>query len=208
MYELITNLKQYDQTIARWVSHIISPHVVGSVMACLLTFLYNDKPFVPFLWLLMSIFVVTVPPIAYILWLVHTGHLQDFYMPQRSKRLRPLIFVIVWLFICLMGLRYLQAPLSIEVVILFVLALTVTMSIITLFWKISFHSASITTAFVTLVIVVGVKAWFALLLIPLVGWSRVRLQRHTPYQVLMGCLVGVLIALLMTQHPTVVTLIE
>ncbi|MDM8529452.1 phosphatase PAP2 family protein, partial [Anaerolineales bacterium HSG24] len=142
-----------------------------------------------------------------ILWLVRVGYLQDFYMPRRSKRLRPLIFLITWLLICLVEIRYWQAPLATEIVLLFTLMLTGTMSLITLFWKISFHVATISTAFVALVIVVGLKAWPVLLLIPLTAWSRVRLQRHTPHQVLMGCLIGILIALLMSQHPVVTRLL-
>ena len=39
--------------------------------------------------------------------------------------------------------------------------------------------------------------WMALLLlVPLVGWARVRLKRHTLRQVIYGSLVGVLIALI------------
>jgi membrane-associated phospholipid phosphatase len=34
------------------------------------------------------------------------------------------------------------------------------------------------------------------LLVPLVGWSRVRLRRHTLRQVTAGCLVGATLALL------------
>jgi membrane-associated phospholipid phosphatase len=36
-----------------------------------------------------------------------------------------------------------------------------------------------------------------MLLVPLVGWSRIRLLRHTPRQVIYGSLVGAFLALIM-----------
>ena len=66
-----------------------------------------------------------------------------------------------------------------------------------LFWKISFHGATITAAATATVLVAGSSAWPVLLLVPLVGWARVRLERHTPRQVIFGTLVGALIALIL-----------
>jgi len=77
------------------------------------------------------------------------------------------------------------------------LVLTGVLGIVTLFWKISFHGAAISAAATATVMMAGSWTWPVMLLVPLVGWSRIRLLRHTPRQVLYGSLVGGLIALMM-----------
>lgn len=189
-----SSFKRHDLVIARWVSHLISPHIVAVIMVCGLTFGYSHNPAQDFLWLLFLIPLVVFPPIGYILWLVHTGYLEDFYMPNRAKRLRPLAVLIVWLLICWALIPYWHVPIIVEIVLSITIVLVSLMSLITMVWKISFHAATVSTSFVGLLLIVGLKAWPVLLLIPLVCWSRVRLGRHTRRQVLMGCLVGILVA--------------
>jgi membrane-associated phospholipid phosphatase len=75
--------------------------------------------------------------------------------------------------------------------------LTGILSLVTLFWKISFHGATISAAATATLMVAGSSAWPMMLLVPLVGWARVRLKRHTLRQVIYGSLVGALIALLL-----------
>jgi membrane-associated phospholipid phosphatase len=86
------------------------------------------------------------------------------------------------------------------VVEFFVLAAIVMigiLSLVTLFYKISFHGATISAAATVTLMVAGSSAWPIMLLVPLVGWARVRLERHTPRQVIFGSLVGALIALIL-----------
>jgi membrane-associated phospholipid phosphatase len=43
----------------------------------------------------------------------------------------------------------------------------------------------------TITILIDSKlAWIAVLLVPLVGWARVHLNRHTVWQVIIGCIAG------------------
>ena len=59
-------------------------------------------------------------------------------------------------------------------------------TLITLFWKISFHSSFVTMFSIVFLIIFGGWAVITILLIPLVGWARLRLKRHTPAQVFYG----------------------
>ena len=52
----------------------------------------------------------------------------------------------------------------------------------------------LTTAATVTVFFDAPYAWFVALLVPLVGWSRVRLRRHTTLQVVGGCVAGCLVA--------------
>lgn len=190
-------IRNNDEIIARWISHVVSPHIVGVVMTSVTALKYSPNPFKALLWLFGLMPLLVLPPLAYLMWLVRRGKLADIYMPERETRLRPLTLMMVWLLICWGLIRYWEAP---SVVELFVLAATVmigVLSLVTLFWKISFHGATITAAATATVLVAGSSAWPVMLLVPMVGWARVRLERHTPRQVIFGSLVGALIALIL-----------
>ncbi|MBN1221549.1 MAG: hypothetical protein JXM69_21690 [Anaerolineae bacterium] len=66
------------------------------------------------------------------------------------------------------------------------------MSTITVWWKISFHSSAISAAASIGLVTSGFSSWSttAILLVPLVGWARVYLRRHTLGQVIAGGMVG------------------
>jgi hypothetical protein len=130
--------------------------------------------------------------------LVRRGELGDIHMPVRETRLKPLSVMMVWLLFCTLMLKKWDAPRSLDLLLLAVLFQLSVLSLITLFWQISFHSAAISAAAATAVAIGGTTAWpiTITLLVPLVGWSRVRLRRHTLRQVTAGCLVGAILALL------------
>lgn len=190
-------IKNKDEIIARWISHVVSPHIVGVVITSAMALEYSPDPLKALLWLFGLMPLLVLPPLGYLLWLVRRGKLADIYMPERETRLRPLTLMMVWLLICWGLIRHWQAP---SVVEMFVLAATVmigVLSLVTLFWKISFHGATITAAATATMLIAGFSAWPVMLLVPLVGWARVRLERHTPRQVIFGSLVGALIALIL-----------
>lgn len=63
--------------------------------------------------------------------------------------------------------------------------------IITYFWKISLHGA-MTTFFIAMIIYIyGWQYWPIIFFIPLVGWSRIELNRHTVWQFIAGCALAV-----------------
>jgi membrane-associated phospholipid phosphatase len=187
-------IKNHDKAIARWISHLISPHIVGIVLISVMAFRFSDNPWLILLWLALLIPLLVLPPLTYLFWLVHRGAIEDIYMPRRETRLRPLAVLMVWLLLCLGLIRYWQAPPIVEQFIGSAAVLMGILGLVTFFWKISFHGAAISAAVTTTVLVAGSSAWPVVLLVPLVGWARVRLDRHTPRQVIYGSLVGALIA--------------
>ena len=56
--------------------------------------------------------------------------------------------------------------------------------------KLSLHMASLAFAAVALSALLGPRALVVLLLLPLLGWSRLRMGRHTPAEVLAGTALG------------------
>ena len=195
----INLIKNHDEAIARWISHVISPHIVGVVITSVMAIQFSHNPLEVIGWLIVLMPLLVVPPLAYLLWLVRMGKVADIYLPKRETRLRPLTVVLAWLLLCLGLIRYWAAPPLVEVFVLSAIILVGILSLVTFFWKISFHGATITAAAMATVMITGSSAWPVMLLVPLVGWSRIRLERHTPQQVIFGSLVGALVALILAQ---------
>ena len=192
-------VRTHDEAIARWVSNLLSPPVVGSFLVVgLIAFVIPD-PGTLWRWLALTLPLASLPPLAYVLWLVRRGDLADIHMPHRRARLKPLSAIMIWLFACFILLHKLGAPPVIGFFLLTGLLQIGVLSLVTLFWQISFHSATISAAAATVLALGGVTTWpiTVTLLVPLVGWSRVRLRRHTLKQVTAGCVVGIAVALLM-----------
>lgn len=196
----LVDSKRFDFILAYWVSHIVSPPVVAIVLTCGLTFKFSDNPLKALLWLLLAVPFMAVPPITYIKWLVYIGYLEDFYMPNRAKRLLPATVTVIWLFMGWGLLHYWQAPVIVDLLAYTIVVLVTILTLITLLWKVSFHSATIGAAVTGTLLFIGSSTWPVILFVPLVGWSRVRLKRHTPSQVIVGCLVGILTAVIMFEY--------
>ena len=203
-------LRAHDEAMARWISNILSPPIVASLFVVSFVAYVAPDPGMTWRWLMLALPLVSLPPLAYVVWLVRRGELADIHMPQRQTRLKPLSVIMVWLLICTIMLQKWGAPRSLDLLLLSALLQVGVLSLVTLFWQISFHSAAISAAATTAVAVGGTTMWpiTITLLVPLVGWSRVRLRRHTFRQVTVGCLVGAIVALLMLTglFPYVLTL--
>ena len=191
-------LKAHDETMARWVSNVLCPPVVATFFAIAFVSYIVPDPRMSWRWMVFALLLIALPPLAYVIWLVRRGELDDIHMPVRETRLKPLSVMLAWILVCAFMLQKWNAPRSLDLLLLAVLLQTSVLSLITLFWQISFHSAAISAAAATAVAIGGTTAWpiTITLLVPLVGWSRVRLRRHTLRQVTAGCLVGATLALL------------
>ncbi len=95
-----TVIHNNDEVIARWVSHVISPHIVGIVITAFISLRYGNSPLEILKWLVLILPLMIIPPLAYLMWLVRQGTIEDIYMPNRKSRIRPLTVMLLWLFIC------------------------------------------------------------------------------------------------------------
>lgn len=136
-------------------------------------------------FMIAIMFTALIPYVA-ILILYKAGKVSDLQIPRRKERLLPLLIInacIVMGFFILINIQ--PARMLLSVYMIYLLSLPV-ISLITLFWKISFHASYITLFSIVFLFVFGKWAIATLPLIPLVGWSRIKLKKHTLAQVLAG----------------------
>jgi membrane-associated phospholipid phosphatase len=189
--------------IAALVSDILSPPIVASCFA--VGFFAYVAPgtgrVTTWYWLAFTLPLVLVPPLAYTFWLVRCGELTDIHMPNRQARLKPLSIIVAWLFICAAMFHYWGAPHRLMLLLRATFLLGGTLTVVTRFWKISYHSATISAVAAVAVSLGGIKIGIVIIfLVPLVGWARIHLGRHTLLQVVGGSLAGVLSAMAMLAY--------
>jgi len=136
-------------------------------------------------FLVTYLFIAAIP-YSFILYMYKTGKISDLQIPRRKERLIPLLIINICVIAGFIALLFLNSSHLLRTVYLIYLSALPLISIITVFYKISFHASYITMFSFIYLMVFGKWAIFTLLLIPLVGWSRVRLKRHTTGQVLLG----------------------
>ncbi|HZJ02151.1 MAG TPA: phosphatase PAP2 family protein, partial [Thermoleophilia bacterium] len=116
-----------------------------------------------------------------------------FQIMLRTERLAPLLVTLTWAGIALLAALLLGAPPGVTVALSVAFVNGMVLLSITYWWKISFHTATLAASVLVLAQQFGQVALLGLLLVAAVGWSRVRLGRHTVAQVLAGTAVSLLV---------------
>lgn len=181
-------------TIAKWISDIINPVFGGIFVIGLMVYRILPTPKEALIWLTISVAVTAIPTMLYVLHLVKIGYLEDIYMPDRARRMKPIAVIMGWLLISLGILNFIGAPKAMLYLLVAVIAQVTLLGIITPLWKISFHGATIMAVAVITALLPDKIAWLLFALVPVVGWTRVQLHRHTVMQVLAGYVAGIVVA--------------
>lgn len=191
-------LQHEEMSWARLVSDILSPPVVWGVLALPISFRVAPSQEQALLWALVYIVMVCVIPIVYVVWMVRRGEITDIHMKVRQQRLRPLLVSMVCTAIAWWTLRLMGAPPVVPLLALFSFVQISVITLITLVWQVSMHAMSISGAMIAAGALFG--AVFAVLVAPLVVLvcvARLKLERHTPAQVIIGVLIGSVIPLVL-----------
>jgi hypothetical protein len=180
--------------IAVVVSEVLAPAVLVAVLLLTVGWHAGDTPGVSRWWGLPGALFAAVIPLGYVLHGVRKGRLTNHHIPERAARRVPLLFGTASLVAGLLLLLALGAPRE-------VLALLTTggvglaiFALVTHWWKMSIHAGVASGTVAALTVIYGAVALLGVPLVLLGCWARVRLTAHTPAQVVVGAMVGALIA--------------
>ncbi|MGA3037051.1 MAG: phosphatase PAP2 family protein [Vulcanimicrobiaceae bacterium] len=185
--------------VARTVSTVCNPFVVPLVLFVLLC-AGTTHTFGQF-WYRLSVCAVftSVGPMLFLLWLYSTDRITDLDMSDRDERRKVFTVFIVFYVIGTATLLFTHAPAILTASMAGYTAAAIVVQQITRFWKISTHAVGITAPVVALTYLYGWDPLPFLILVPLVGWSRVYLKAHTIAQVCAGTLLGAVSVVLFFQ---------
>jgi membrane-associated phospholipid phosphatase len=121
---------------------------------------------------------------------VRNGRFADRNVGARGPRLLVLCVIIVSLGAGLALLILLGAPRQLAGYLIFVLCSVALLALVTAMWKISIHCAVAAGSVAVLARAYGPALLALLVLVALVGWSRVTMRDHTVSQVVAGAVLG------------------
>jgi membrane-associated phospholipid phosphatase len=180
--------------IASAVSNILNPVVF--VVLCIIMIGLQVADDVTWQHIAILVGFSLLMPVLFLLWQISKGNITDFFMQHRDQR--------DWIYVVAFGsnlvaawlLNHLTAPALIRFSIVVALCQIGVMGLINQFSKISAH-ASVVTIFCCLVTMLyGSWLWFTFALVPLVGWGRITLQKHSFKQTTAGIVVSAAIFLI------------
>jgi membrane-associated phospholipid phosphatase len=180
--------------VARVLSAAFQPTLTSTYLLLGVSFLAAPSPVSALAWFLILALIASGLPYAYLLIQVARGRLSDIQVAIREQRLWPLVVGLLCTSVAFTVALLAGAPTKLAVTILVGLVCGVILTVVTLWWKISLHSATLAGATVVLLWVWSAWGWVGLPLTFAVGWSRVVLRRHTPAQVVGGAAVAAVVS--------------
>ncbi len=141
------------------------------------------------LWTLLAVGVVNVPMALLLFYGVRSGRYTDASVSMREQRTSIYAVGGACLVILLLILILGNAPQILIACLVSAVIATGIGYLINRYTKLSLHSAAIAGCATVLLLVAPILGVVLALFTPLVGWARIRLKHHTPFQILIGWLV-------------------
>ncbi|MFX4291175.1 hypothetical protein [Streptomyces bohaiensis] len=182
-----------EPRLARWVTEACSPGVLLLIVVCAVG-LHATGSVSGLGWALLTVVLCCVLPYGFVLFGVARGWWADWHITDREQRTVPLLVGVGCVAVAVVLLWSLPgAPRDLAALVVAMLAGGATTVAVTLWWKISVHTAVAAGATAVLIVTFG-QALLATALLPfLTGWSRVALRDHTLAQVVAGGAQGAVI---------------
>ena len=181
---------------AQNVSHVISPPVVGGLLAWSVARATTPTSRDALHWVMPYWFMLCIAPVAFIGLLMARGKITDIHVGLREQRTQPMLIALLCTLTAWLLFHVWQAPELMQRLVLLNLVQMAILAVVTLIWQISFHGAAVGAAVTVGYSLFGPVAALAVAPAALAGWSRVYLRRHTLGQVIAGAMVGVGVAML------------
>ena len=175
---------------ARFFAHALNPAFTTFFAIFLLSLSAAERWRDCASWLVLSGVCTILLPSSCFLWLKRRGKISGLYIPDRTQRTGPFLWLLFFYTLGISLLRWINAPSS---VIAALIVHTVNVALITgvtRFYKMSFHVMSAATSGGILFYFFGMPALLILALIAALSWSRVHTRSHSLSQVLVGAFVG------------------
>ena len=180
--------------IARVVTEVFNPPWVGIAVLGAVAANSTKGPMEFLQWWAISGFFTSLLPLGFLVQALRRGSISDWYVTQAHQRIVPFTFAAVSFGAAALLMILLSAPKELLTVTLAGMAGLFVAIALTPKWKLSIHAGSVTGGIVVLVLVFGPWALLLAPIAPLVGWARTNVAHHTQAQVIVGGLIGGIVA--------------
>ena len=181
------------ERIANLTSNTLNPFALSLVLILLFSFRSTSSALDVVKWSLISVAVSLLPVLFVVIYLVRNQKLEGLFIITRRQRTKIYLLAGVCAGIDCIILANLGAPKELMAAFIAGFSAVIVFTGINLLWKISIHTAFVTASVTALIILYGAIAAVAVVLVPLMAWSRIELKHHSPAQVAAGALIAALI---------------
>ena len=173
--------------VATTISYIFDGSFISVPIFLIICLMVVDNKIEAIGWAFLCLFFGMVIPYLYISFLYKKKKINDMHITEKENRIKPMVVSCISYIICFIILYVLEGPKILKSIFAVIIVSTIILTIITYFWKICLHASVITFIVITFNILFESK-WMLLMipLIPLIGWARVRIKKHTVNQVILG----------------------
>jgi membrane-associated phospholipid phosphatase len=128
-----------------------------------------------------------------LLFLRSRGIIDSLSIDDRDNRLVPLLVGALLYFLGFLVTRAIDSPAVVYGLLFCYATNTLVVAVISIRWKISIHTMATSGPVAAVIATYGTRVWPLLLLIPVVGVSRLILRKHTVLQVIAGAFLGLIL---------------
>lgn len=150
-------------------------------------------------WLSVSAGLLLGGPALFVGVAYCTGQQADITLRNRHNRIAPLILASLGALVGAFLVINRQLDHSLLLISYILVADLIALTFVTIFWKISIHTTTLTALITLLIIFRGPFFALCFIILPFVCWARFQLRRHTLAQLIAGSLLGVGLTLLTAQ---------
>lgn len=183
---------------ANLISSIAQPALVSIPTFIILNYYFTMENNFLFITLICIVFAAIIPIITTLFFIKKMK--TDLDITDRTKRTIPLIFAVLSYLAGFFVLWILNAPAITTVLMLIYSTNTLIIIIINLSWKISIHAMGIAGPTAAMIYAFGISGAIFAVMIPLVMWSRVNLNKHSVTQVMAGALLGLFLTTVLMNY--------
>ena len=180
--------------IAKLTSYVFNPFLLSLVVIPLLSFESTSTTLDALKWSLILIAVSILPVFSVMLYLARRGRLDSIFTSVRRQRTKVYLLAVAYAVFGGVIITCLGAPLVLRATFVAGLSAVIVFMFINLWWKISLHIAFAAASVAMLIILYGPLGAISAVILPLVGWARIELGKHSVAQLASGAiLAGVIV---------------
>ena len=143
-------------------------------------------------WIVVTLVLLSLLPLLYGAFVYKTKRISNADITDRKERVLP-FFIITFVYgVYLLVTILFDAPWIFKTLATHYFILALILSLVTIWWKVSVHTAGATLFVALLAILIGSQALILSPLIILTGWLRITMKSHNFGQVLGGVIVVLL----------------
>lgn len=141
-------------------------------------------------WIIVTLLFLSLLPLLYGAFVYKTKRISNADITERKERIIPFFVVTLIYGAYLLATMFFDAPDIFKILAVYYFTPALILSMVTVFWKVSVHTAGVTQLVALLMIIFGSQALILAPLIVLTGWLRIHMKSHTIWQVLGGIVVA------------------